>query len=220
MMKKGLIFDLDGVIVDTAHFHFLAWRKAAEQVGFALTPELNEKLKGVSRVDSLKKILEWAGAEVSQQEFDLLADNKNADYLTYVEAMTEGDILPGVREFLETVRGWGYPVALGSASKNAPKILEKTGLTAYFDAIVDGNSVTKAKPDPEVFLVAAGKLGVNASDCVVFEDSEAGVTAANDAQMTSVGIGDTSNLGHAHFVFRDFNEINQTFLKQLQPSGE
>lgn len=216
-MKKGLIFDLDGVIVDTAHFHFLAWRKAAEKVGFALTPELNEKLKGVSRVDSLKKILEWANTEVSDAEFDRLAADKNVDFLGYVQGMTPEDILPGVLQFLKQVREWGHPIALGSASKNAPLILEKTGITHFFDAIVDGNSVSNAKPDPEVFLVAARHMKMKPEHCIVFEDSEAGVTAANVAGMTSVALGSPENLGHAHHVFSDFTEINKHFIQQLQP---
>jgi beta-phosphoglucomutase len=214
---KGFIFDLDGVIVDTARFHFLAWKKTADELGFALTPELNEQLKGVSRVDSLKKILEWAGKEIDQDYFDSLMTEKNEDYLTYVERMTAADILPGVEDFLRTLKEQGYPVALGSASKNAPLILEKTGLISLFDTIVDGNSVKKAKPDPEVFLVAAEQLGVSTEECVVFEDSEAGVTAANNAGMFSIGLGSPDNLGHADHVYGDFTEFTPAFIVNLQP---
>lgn len=214
---KGFIFDLDGVIVDTARFHFLAWKKTADALGFELTPEMNEQLKGVSRVDSLKRILEWAGTEIDQDYFDQLAKEKNEDYLTYVERMTTADILPGVEQFIRDIKAKGLPVALGSASKNAPLILEKTGLIDLFDAIVDGNSVKMAKPDPEVFLVAAQQLGVQIEECVVFEDSEAGVTAANNAGMVSIGLGSPENLGHADHVFADFTEFSPAFIVNLEP---
>ncbi len=194
---KGFIFELDGVIVDTAHFHFLAWKKTASELGLELTIEMNEQLKGVSRIDSLKKILNWAGKEISQDHFDRLTTEKNQDYLQYVEKMTEKDILPGVEPFIREIKSKGFPVALGSASKNAPKILDKIGLLSLFDTIVDGNSVKKAKPDPEVFLIAAKNLGVDPQECVVFEDSEAGVSAANTADMVSIGLGSPDNLGHA-----------------------
>ncbi|QLE00818.1 beta-phosphoglucomutase [Galbibacter sp. BG1] len=215
--EKGFIFDLDGVIVDTARFHYLAWKKAAAEFNFELTHEQNEQLKGVSRVDSLKKILNWANANVSKEKFDELAANKNADYLTYVEKMTEADILPGVKEILAEIKAANYPIALGSASKNAPTILEKVGIMDMFDAIVDGNSVSKAKPDPEVFLIAAKQLNVAPENCIVFEDAEAGIAAANSAQMISIGLGNEQNLKEADYNFSSFTEITFNFLKQLQP---
>ncbi|WP_224491329.1 beta-phosphoglucomutase [Robertkochia flava] len=214
---KGFIFDLDGVIVDTAHFHFLAWKKTADELGLELTEEMNEQLKGVSRIDSLKKILAWADKEISQDHFDKLTTEKNTDYLSYVEEMTSGDILPGVEAFITQIKSQGYPVALGSASKNAPRILKKIGLFDLFDTIVDGNSVKKAKPDPEVFVIAAGNLGVAREECVVFEDSEAGVTAANNAGMVSIGIGSPENLGHADHVFGNFTEFSTEFIVNLEP---
>lgn len=217
---KGFIFDLDGVIVDTAKFHFLAWKKAAGFFGFDLTLELNEKLKGVSRMDSLNKILGWAGVRISADEFEKLANEKNEDYLSYVESMTERDILPGVSKFLEELKKSGYPIALGSASKNAPAILHKTGLYNMFDAIVDGNSVATAKPDPEVFLIAAKKIGMKPKDCVVFEDSEAGIEAANTAGMVSVGLGDKKNLGNADYVFSNMTEIDLKMIKKLERKNE
>lgn len=213
MKNLGLIFDLDGVIVDTAKFHFLAWKKAAAEVGFELTEELNEKLKGVSRVDSLNKILGWAGVSVSDEKFNELATNKNADYLTYVDKMTPADILPGVESFLRNAKAKGYPIALGSASKNAPKILDHVGIADLFDAVVDGNSVTKAKPDPEVFQVAAAKLSVAETNCVVFEDSEAGVEAANHAGMLSIGLGSKEVLTEADVVFSSFEDITLEFIE-------
>ncbi|ATA89322.1 beta-phosphoglucomutase [Capnocytophaga stomatis] len=204
---KGYIFDLDGVIVDTAKFHFLAWKKIGEEFGFQLTHELNEQLKGVSRVDSLQKILNWASVSVSSEKFDELATRKNADYLTYVEKMNENDILPGVKAFLEKAKQENIKIALGSASKNARPILQKLGIISYFDAIVDGNDVTKAKPDPEVFVTAAKKLGLSNSDCVVFEDAEAGIEAAKRAGMKTIGIGSSEVLTEADEVFSGFDEI-------------
>ncbi len=215
MKKKGFIFDLDGVIVDTAHFHYLAWRKTAAELGFELTPELNEQLKGVSRIDSLQRILDWAGVSISDEEFNKMTAEKNIDYLSHVNQMTAADILPGVEAFLNKLIDQGYPVALGSASKNAPAILAKVGLLHKFETIVDGNSVTKAKPDPEVFLVGAEQLGVAPTDCIVFEDSVAGVTAANAAGMISVGIGKPEVLGHADFVFSNFTTFQPDFIDQL-----
>ncbi|MEJ4086785.1 beta-phosphoglucomutase [Galbibacter orientalis] len=215
--EKGFIFDLDGVIVDTAKFHFLAWKKAAAEFNFELTHQQNEQLKGVSRVDSLKKILNWANAEVSQEKFDELAANKNADYLTYVDKMTAADILPGIKEILAEIKKGGYPIALGSASKNAPKILQKVGIMDLFDVIVDGNSVTKAKPNPEVFLIAAEKINVAPNNCIVFEDAEAGIEAANTAGMISIGLGNEQNLKEADYNFSSFTEITFNFLKTLQP---
>jgi len=215
MNKKGFIFDLDGVIVDTAHFHFKAWKKTAEELGFNLTEELNEKLKGVSRIDSLQKILDWANVSISKEQFDKMTFEKNEDYLSYVRQMTKDDVLPGVSEFVKHLKNLSYPIALGSASKNAKHILERVGLIDMFDAIVDGNSVAKAKPNPEVFINAAKLLKLNPEDCVVFEDSEAGIQAANTANMVSIGIGDPSILFEADFCFKDFTEINTNFLSKL-----
>jgi len=215
MNKIGFIFDLDGVIVDTAHFHFKAWKKTADELGFNLTEELNEKLKGVSRIDSLKKILDWANVSISQEQFNKLMYEKNEDYLAYVRQMTKDDVLPGVSTFIEKLKKLGYPVGLGSASKNAKHILERVNLLNMFDAIVDGNSVTKAKPDPEVFLNAAQLLGVKPENCIVFEDSLAGIQAANIANMISIGIGESSILFEANYCFKNFTEINTNFLSSL-----
>ncbi|MDO5607506.1 MAG: beta-phosphoglucomutase [Capnocytophaga sp.] len=200
---NGYIFDLDGVIVDTAKFHFLAWKKIGDEFGFTLTHELNEQLKGVSRVDSLKKILDWAKVCISDREFDELATRKNEDYLTFVAKMDENDILPGVKKYLEKLKSENKKIALGSASKNARLILEKTNIISLFDAIVDGNDVSKAKPDPEVFLLAADKIGVPYGECVVFEDSEAGIEAAKSAGMKAIGIGNPEILHQADEVVAD-----------------
>lgn len=212
---KAFIFDLDGVIVDTAKFHFQAWKRLANGLGIDFDHEQNEQLKGVSRVNSLKKILEWGNTSVSEEEFIQLMDKKNQDYLTYVDAMDESEILPQVKEKLQLLKDNNIPIALGSASKNARRILDKINLTPFFDEIVDGTNVTKAKPDPEVFLVGAEKLGAEPKDCVVFEDSIAGIQAANNAQMTSIGIGEQAVLHEADHTFQDFTEISDEFLIKL-----
>ena len=215
MKIEGIIFDLDGVIVDTAHFHYLAWKKTAAALGFELTPELNEQLKGVSRIDSLQKILDWAGVEITQERFDFLTSDKNVDYLAHVATMSADDVLPGVREFITDLKNKGYKIALGSASKNARHILERVGMIQEFEAIVDGTNVTAAKPDPEVFLQGAELLGLKPAQCVVFEDSKAGVTAANTGGMVSVGIGKQQHLAHAKHVFENFTQIPTNFIDQL-----
>lgn len=212
---KAVIFDLDGVIVDTAKFHFLAWRKLANDLGFDFTEAQNEQLKGVSRVESLKKILKWGNMELSEEEFNRQMALKNENYLSYVEEMDDSEILPGVPKVLDYLMENKIPFALGSASKNARTILKKIHLYDKFDAIVDGTDVSKAKPDPEVFLIAAVKLGAQAQDCVVFEDSVAGVQAANKGNMTSIGIGDEKVLGEADHVFNDFTEIDIEFIEKL-----
>lgn len=215
MKKKAFIFDLDGVIVDTAKYHFLAWQKLAQQLGIEFTHEHNEQLKGVSRVRSLDIILGLGNAEASQEDKDTWLKQKNEDYLTYINNMDESEILEGVVPVLQYLRQNGQPIALGSASKNAKPILEKVNILHYFDAIVDGNDVSNAKPDPEVFLQAAQKLGMPAQGAVVFEDSVAGVQAANIANMVSVGIGDAAVLHEAQYNFKDFTEIDTTFLQNL-----
>jgi len=212
---KGVIFDLDGVIVDTAKFHFLAWRKLANDLGFDFTKAQNEQLKGVSRVESLKKILKWGELELSKTEFKRQMALKNENYLSYVAKMDEDEILPGVQKVIDYLIENNVPFALGSASKNARNILKKINLLEKFDAIVDGNDVSKAKPDPEVFLIAAGKINIKPENSIVFEDSVAGVQAANNANMMSIGIGEKEILGEADYVFNDFTEIDIDFIKKL-----
>jgi len=211
----AFIFDLDGVIVDTAKFHFLAWRKLANDLGFDFTEEQNEQLKGVSRIESLKKILKWGNMELSEEEFNSQMARKNENYLSYVDEMDNAEILPGVSKVLEYLMEHNIPFALGSASKNARTILKKIDLYKKFDAIVDGTDVSKAKPDPEVFLIAAEKLNTAPENCVVFEDSVAGVQAANVGKMTSIGIGDEKVLHEADYIFSDFTEIDIEFIEKL-----
>lgn len=215
MTKKAFIFDLDGVVVDTAKFHFVAWQRLAARIGIEFTHEENEQLKGVSRVDSLKKILQWGNKTLSEQEFEEKLVQKNTEYLTMVESLTTADILPGVHEFLLALKEKQQPIALGSASKNARPILKKLGIYDLFDVIVDGTNVTKAKPDPEVFLNACEKLGYTAIDSVVFEDSVAGVQAANAASMISIGLGDPEILHEADEVYDSFTSMPENYINSL-----
>lgn len=214
-MKKGFIFDLDGVIVDTAKYHYLAWKKLGNQLGFEFTKEQNELFKGVSRKRCLEILLEIGHIDATQEQFDTWMVEKNVDYLAYIENMDASEILPDVPKILEFLKEREIPIALGSASKNARPILEKVNLLHYFDVIVDGNNVTKAKPDPEVFLLAAKQLGVNPKDCIVFEDAVAGIKAANAAKMISIGIGDEKVLSEAQFNFTGFTEISTDFVQEL-----
>lgn len=215
MTKKAFIFDLDGVIVDTAKYHFLAWQKLAQELGIEFTPEHNEELKGVSRVRSLDIILALGNIEASQEDKNKWLTQKNEDYLSYLVDMDESEILPGVLPVLEFIKEKKQLIALGSASKNARPILEKTGILPFFDAIVDGNDVSNAKPDPEVFLRAAQLLNVSNENAIVFEDSVAGIQAANTANMISVGIGDDTILHEAKYNFKDFTFMDLAFIEAL-----
>lgn len=215
MSKKTFIFDLDGVIVDTAKYHFLAWQRLAAQLGIEFTPEHNEQLKGVSRVQSLEIILALGNLEASQEEKNVWLLQKNTEYLSYIEEMDESEILPGVMHVLNYLKENNQNIVLGSASKNAKPILEKAKILHYFDAIVDGNDVSNAKPDPEVFLQGANKVNDKAENCIVFEDSVAGIQAANLANMISIGIGETEVLHEADYIFNDFTFIDLSFIENL-----
>lgn len=207
-MIEACIFDLDGVICDTAKYHFLAWQKTAQSFGIEFTHADNEHLKGVSRVDSLRLILEKGNVSISSAEFELALDKKNTHYLSLVEEMTPQEILPGVEDFLRELQANHIKIALGSASKNAPLILEKIGLTHYFDAIIDGNQVINGKPNPEVFLKGANAVGVHPAKAVVFEDAVAGVDAALAGKFMAVGIGEPTVLHKAHIVIDGFKNTN------------
>jgi len=212
---QAFIFDLDGVIVDTAHYHFLSWKKTASSFGYHLTEADNEQLKGVNRVVSLERILEWANHRLEPAVFDQTLIDKNEDYLKRIQSITTEDALEGVPELLSFLRQEEIPVALGSASKNAPLILKYLELLPYFQALIDGNQVSKSKPDPEVFLKGAEALGVEPQDCIVFEDAAAGVAAAKNAGMQVVGLGDPEVLAAADFHFKSIAEIPMDFYKQL-----
>lgn len=204
---KAAIFDLDGVIVDTAKYHYLAWKRLAGELGFKFTESDNERLKGVSRMRSLEILLEVGGLIVDENKRAELAQKKNEWYVEYISKMDESEILPGAKAYLEKMRKDGIRTALGSASKNAIMILDKLSITNLFDQIVDGNKISKAKPDPEVFLKAAELLGEKPENCVVFEDAEAGVQAAKSAGMMCVGIGKKEVLKMADNVVGGLNEL-------------
>lgn len=210
------IFDLDGVLVDTAVYHFKAWKRLANSLGFDFTHEQNEQLKGVSRVRSLEKILAWGGVEKTEAERTELGALKNSWYVEMISKMTTDELLPGTLKLLEDLKARGIKMALGSASKNSGLILERTGLHHFFDAIVDGNAVTTSKPDPEVFLKAAELIGVATDDCIVFEDALAGVEAGNAAGMYVVGVGEKHNLPGAQLVIKDLSEITIADLLALK----
>lgn len=212
---KGFLFDLDGVIVDTAKYHYIAWKRVGEQLDFELTLEQNEQLKGVSRVDSLERIIAWAGAACDAEEKKRLLIEKNEDYLRQIENMGTDEILPGVEELLRYARENKIAVALGSASRNGTRILEKLGLTHYFQAIIDGNNVTRSKPDPEVFLKGAEALGLDQKDCIVFEDAAAGIQAAKKAGMRTIGMGGSPELAAADYCFDSMENIPPSFLETL-----
>lgn len=215
MKKKGFIFDLDGVIVDTAKYHYRAWKKLADQLGFKFTHKHNELLKGVSRKRSLEILLAIGKISASDEQKEYWMHSKNQEYLKYIRKMTAEEILPDVPKVLNFLNSNNQPIALGSASKNAEEILTRVGLLKDFKTLVDGTHVSKAKPDPEVFLKGAALLGIKPQDCVVFEDASAGIEAAKAAGMTAIGIGKSSNLPGADYVFSDFTEISTDFIEQL-----
>jgi beta-phosphoglucomutase len=206
-MIKGCIFDLDGVVVDTARYHYLAWKRLAAGLGFVFTEDQNERLKGVSRMTSLDILLEVGGIHLDIPEKNRLAAQKNEWYLEYIGTMTPADILPGVSEFLSKLRSEGLKIALGTASRNADTILKQIGLAGAFDTIVDGTRVIHAKPDPEVFLTAASDLHLIPGECVVFEDAIAGVEAARNGGMRCIGIGLPEVLSLADLVIPGFQGV-------------
>lgn len=215
MSKKAIIFDLDGVIVDTAKYHYIAWRKIANDLGFDFSEKENENLKGVSRVKSLEYILEKGNVKLPQTEIDKLLFSKNEHYLSLISNMNESEMLPGIKELLHDLHDEKIPFALGSASKNARRILKALQLTHLFKAIVDGTDVSKAKPDPEVFVIAAQKIRYESKNCIVIEDSKAGIQAANTVNMISVGIGSKDILGEADYVLKGTEQLTISFIKKL-----
>jgi beta-phosphoglucomutase len=209
------LFDLDGVIVDTAKYHFLAWRRLCNELGFDFSEEDNEHLKGISRAESLDMLLEKGGVEMSQPEKEALMTRKNNWYLEYVDKMSAEEILPGARAFLELVKSAGIRIALGSSSKNAVRILEKIDLYTTFDAVIDGTKVTKGKPDPQTFLLGAEALGVEPAHCVVFEDAKAGVEAALAGGMYAIGVGEPDVLYRANKVIPGFQNVDLNLINSL-----
>lgn len=214
-MIKACIFDLDGVIVDTAHYHFLAWKRLAHELGTDLTEQDNERLKGVSRMQSLEIILEMARVQISRDRKEALATRKNNWFVDYIEAMKPEEIFPGVKELISSMRSKGLKIALASSSKNAPRVIELLGIGKLFDAIVDGSMIIDTKPDPEIFLLSAQRLNIQPEFCLVFEDAEAGVEAALRAGMKCVGVGSAEQLGKANIIVRRTADFKLEQLNSL-----
>lgn len=204
---KGAIFDLDGVLVDTAKYHYLAWKSLADELGIPFNEQDNERLKGVSRMASLEIVLSLGDKkDYTEAEKNALAAVKNERYVAFISKTDENELLKGAKEYLIALKNKGIKIALGSASKNAGIILKSTGIEGLFDFVADGNNVSRAKPDPEVFLVAAKGLSLEPCKCVVFEDSLAGITAAKKGGMTAVAIGKPENLTGADYIINGLYE--------------
>ncbi len=212
-MIKGFIFDLDGVITDTAELHYLAWKKLSNDMGWAFDREVNEKLRGVSRMDSIHIIKDHNNAQVSESKLVELATRKNNIYVDSLDQMSPKDYLSGAQELLTLLRQEGFKVALGSASKNSTKVLDQLEATKFFDVIGDGNSVSKSKPAPDIFLFGAKKLDLQPSECIVYEDAEAGVDAAKAGGFYTVGIGPEERVGHADVRFDTMKEATLFAVK-------
>ena len=209
---KGCLFDLDGVIVDTARFHYLAWKRLAIELGFEFTQRDNERLKGVSRMTSLEILLSIGNVSFDYETKLKMAEKKNNWYVEYISKIDKSEILPGVEEFIEVLKENNIKVGIGSASKNTMLILKNIGMAHYFHTIIDGTKVLKAKPDPEVFVMGAKELNLKPNECVVFEDAEAGIQAAKNAGMYSIGIGSPDILNKADKVIQNFSNITIEIL--------
>lgn len=212
---NGCIFDLDGVICDTAKYHYIAWKSLADELGINFTVEDNERLKGVSRMESLEILLSLGTKRYSEEEKKRFAEEKNNRYIQYISKMTREELLPGVEALLTNLRGEGIKIALGSVSKNAAAIIDGLKIREFFDGIIDGNNVTHAKPDPEVFLLGAAAIGIDPKDCVVFEDAVAGVQAAHRAGMKCVGIGSGEILTEADLVVANLSNITLATIRSI-----
>lgn len=214
MSIKAVIFDLDGVIVSTDDYHYRAWKTMADAERIYFDREINERLRGVSRMESLEIILEKADKAYTNEEKNEMAEKKNSLYRELLEELSPMDILSGVRRVLETLKGNNIKIAIGSSSKNTPMILKKIGLSDYFDAVADGNEIKNSKPEPEVFLLAAKKLGINAEECLVVEDADAGVEAAIAGNMKVLAVGYASSNNKGDYKFKDLSLVDiETIVK-------
>ncbi len=214
-LPKACIFDMDGVIVDTVPAHFVAWKAMADEVGISFNEVDNEQLKGVSRTESMKRILEMGGMTLTDKEILELTVKKNSIYVDIISKMSPGDILPGVINFLDLLKENGIRIALGSSSKNAPTILKAIQLEHYFEESVDGNQITHSKPHPEVFLLGADRMGLNPQECVVFEDAISGVQAAKRGNFKCVGVGEQEVLSEADIVIPNMVSQDLNLFKHL-----
>lgn len=212
---KGFVFDLDGVITDTSLYHTKAWRQLAEKLGVTWTKTLEDGLKGISRMDSLEMILKAGNIQdkYTQDEKVALATEKNTNYVNEIKKMTPANILPGIKAFLDDLRANGYLIALASASKNGPTVLTQLQLTDYFPKVVDPASLSKGKPDPEIYIRGAELLGLAPEACVGVEDAAAGIEAINAANEVSVGVGDATTLADADVRFDDTAQMTLANIK-------
>ena len=209
-MKKGLVFDLDGVITDTAKFHYIAWKNMAENLGIIIDEKFNEQLKGISRTESLERILEFGGKAdaYTEEEKEKLAAQKNTEYVELLEELTPADILPGLLSILDQAEALGMKSSIASASKNAPHILEKLGIKERFAHIVDPNTLVKGKPDPEIFVRAAEAIGIKPEEAIGFEDAQAGIEGIKGANMFAVGVSVGEPLHGADLIINSLEEID------------
>ena len=215
---KGFIFDLDGVLTDTAEYHFRGWKRLADELGIPFTRESNEALRGISRRESLMRILQ--GREFPEEQLLEMMDRKNRYYLEFIRGITPRDLLPGARELLEEIHVAGLKSALGSASKNAVEVIERLGIKSLLDAIADGNSVKRQKPAPDLFLYAASQLGLDPSACVVVEDAAAGIQAAQAGGFLSIGLGPYERVGMADLVLPSLQSVRlNDLLARLDASN-
>ena len=212
---KACIFDLDGVIVDTAKYHYLAWKRLASEMGIDLTEEVNEQLKGVSRMESLNIILKLKGITLSDREKEALADKKNVWFVEYVNAMKPDEIFDGVKELMKELRDHKIKIGLASSSKNAQAVLKLLGIQSLFDVVIDGTMIQHTKPHPEIFLKAVSALALTPADCIVIEDAEAGIESAVRAGMRCVGIGSPKQLHKANLVISKISELKFDKLNKL-----
>ena len=215
MSFKAVLFDLDGVITDTAEYHYLAWKKLAEELGISIDRQFNEQLKGVSRDDSLRRILAYGGKTVTDTEFKQLTDRKNANYLEMIQAVRPADVYPGILSLLQDLRANGKKIALASASKNGPFLLKQMQLTAYFDAIADPAAVAHAKPAPDIFQAAAKGVGVQAAECIGIEDAAAGIVAIKSAGALPIGVGRAADLGDDIALVANTAELTLAYLENV-----
>jgi len=217
-MIQACLFDLDGVLVDTAHYHFLAWRKLANSLGFDFDERANEALKGVGRMESLERILEWGGLSKTQEEKEALAHRKNEWYREHLKGMTPDEILPGVLDFLADLEAHHIRKGIGSSSKNAKPILQQVNLYGRFEVIVDGTDLQRSKPDPQVFLLGAQRLGLAPRECLVLEDAAAGIQAARAGGFWAVGVGEPEQFSDAHLVIPGLENVHWTEILQNIPA--
>lgn len=208
MELDAIIFDLDGVLCSTDHLHYLGWKKLADREGIYFDETINQRLRGVSRMESLRIILERASRTYTEAEMEEMAAYKNDQYRRLLNTLTPADLAPEVKDTLDALRKKGFKLAVGSSSKNTKLILERLGLDGFFDAVADGNDITRSKPDPEVFLLAAQRLGLPATRCLVVEDAQAGIEAANGGGFPSAGIGPAASDPNADFALKAFGVLN------------